>query len=60
MISAPSLPVSHAKNTGNRDGSMIHKPEGDSDQSEYNLNLRRKDLLLGYQAWGWWWVEMGN
>lgn len=31
---------------------MIHKPEGDSDQSKYNL-LRRKDLLLGYQAWGW-------
>lgn len=28
---------------------MIHRLEGDSDQSKFNL-LKRKDLLLGYQA----------
>lgn len=44
MPSTPSSPVSHAKNIRQGEGSVIHKPEGDSDPSKHNL-LRKEECV---------------
>lgn len=44
MPSTPSSAVSHAKNIRQGEGSVIRKPEGDSDPSKHNL-LRKEERV---------------